>query len=134
MSCPILRSELRKAENYANQLLQTAPQYPGDWNYGNAIFYGNFVLGRIAVKRGDFARAGKYLLAAGATPGSPQLNSFGPNMTLAKELVENGQSDVALRFLALCKKFWKMDYGKLDQWSADIRGATTPDFSSNLRY
>ncbi len=39
-------------------------------------------------------------------------------MTLAKELVERGQSAVVLQYLALCKNFWKMDRGKLDEWSA----------------
>ena len=67
-------------------------------------------------------------MAAGATPGSPQLNSFGPNMTLAKELLEKGQSEVVLQYLALCKKFWKMDRGQLDEWSATIRGGGIPDF------
>ena len=126
--------EVDKAERYATQLLRVAPQYRQDWSYGNAIFYGNLVLGRISVKRGDFAAAGKYLLAAGATPGSPQLDSFGPNMSLAKELVEHGQSDAVLRYLGLCKKFWKDDDGKLDSWGEAIRGGRNPDFGSSLRY
>ena len=46
-------------------------------------------------------------MAAGATPGSPQLDSFGPNMTLAKELLEKGQPDVVLHYFALCKNFWE---------------------------
>jgi hypothetical protein len=116
-----------KAEAYAKQLLQMAPDYPKNWNYGNAIFYGNFVLGRVAVQR-DVTQANEYLLAAGATPGSPQLNTFGPNMALAKELLEKGQSEVVLQYLALCKKFWKMDRGQLDEWSATIRSGGIPDF------
>ena len=126
--------EIAKAEAYSQQLLQMAPQYPKSWNYGNAIFYGNFVLGRVAAQRGNVVQAGQYLLAAGATPGSPQLDSFGPNMTLAKELLEKGQSDVVLQYLALCKNFWKMDRGKLDEWSATVRGGGVPDFTSNLGY
>lgn len=126
--------EIDKAELYARQLLRMAPKYPKDWNYGNAIFYGNFVLGRVSVKRQDFATAGKYLLLAGATPGSPQLDSFGPNMTLANELVNNGKPDVVLQYLMLCKNFWKMDSGKLDDWSAVIRAGGKPDFSSYLSY
>src|SRR6516165_1938021 len=36
--------DIDKAEAYSEQLLQIAPQYPKDWNYGNAIYYGNFLL------------------------------------------------------------------------------------------
>jgi hypothetical protein len=123
-----------KAEAYSKQLLQMAPHYPKDWNFGNAVFYGNFVLGRISVQRGDLERAGRYLLAAGATRGSPQLDSFGPNMTLAKQLLEKNQSEVVLQYLALCKHFWKMDEGKLDKWSDIVRRHGVPDFGANLDY
>jgi hypothetical protein len=111
-----------------------ALQYPEDWNYGNAIYYGNFVLGRIAAREDNLVLAGQYLLAAGATPGSPQLDSFGPNVTLAKELIENGQSDVVLQYFAICKHLWKMDHGKLDEWGATVRKGGIPDFGSNLCY
>lgn len=37
-------------------------------------------------------------------------------MTLAKELVENNQPVVVLHYLVLCKKFWRMDNGRLDEW------------------
>lgn len=126
--------EFDKAGHYSNELLEMAPQYPKDWNYGNAVFYGNLVLGRIAVSRGNLPQAGQYLLAAGASSGSPQLNSFGPNMSLAKELLEKGQSAVVVQYFALCKKFWKMDYGKLDQWTAAARAGKVPDFGANLNY
>ena len=55
-------------------------------------------------------------------------------MSLAKELLEKNQSDVVLHYLGLCKTFWKMDRGKLDQWSATIRRGEIPDFGSNLDY
>ena len=126
--------EAEKASVYSKRLLEMAPKYTKDWNYGNAIYYGNFVLGRIAVNKDNLAQAGEYLLAAGGTPGSPQLDSFGPNMSLAKELLEKNQSDVVLHYLGLCKTFWKMDRGKLDQWSATIRRGEIPDFGSNLDY
>ncbi|HVN17324.1 MAG TPA: hypothetical protein VMU05_01080, partial [Dongiaceae bacterium] len=104
------------------------------WNYGNAIFYGNVVLGHVALQRGDLEQAGHYLLAAADTPGSPQLDSFGPNMVLAKELLDNGQSDVVLQYFALCKNFWKRDRGRLDEWSATVREGKVPDFRANLDY
>ena len=66
----------------------SAQKIKSDWNYGNALHKGNIVLGRIALERGDIAGAKEHLLAAGQTPGSPQVGSFGPNTTLAKELLE----------------------------------------------
>jgi hypothetical protein len=126
--------EMDKAGVYAKKLLQMAPEYPKDWNYGNAIFYGNLILGRVAVQRGNLKEAGQYLLAAGATPGGPGLNTFGPSMTLAKELLEKGQSDVVLQYFALCKKFWEDGHRQLDRWSAAVRAGEAPDFGPNLNY
>ena len=126
--------DLKKAADYANHLLKMAPQYPKDWNYGNAIFYSNFVLGRIAMQKGDASQAGKYLLASAATPGSPQLDSFGPNMSLANELLEKGWKDVVLQYMENCKKFWTDDHGKLDKWIAAVRAGKNPDFGANLDY
>jgi len=126
--------EFEKAAQYANELLQSAPQYKDDWNYGNALFHGNIVLGRVALQHGDIVGAKEHLLAAGETPGSPQLDSFGPNMTLAKELLEKGERDVVLTYLQSCAKFWKMGGDKLQSWMAAVRGGGMPDFGANLDY
>ena len=126
--------EIDKAESYAQRLLKMASEYPKSWNYGNAIFDGNTILGRVALRRGDTKEAERYLLAAGATPGSPQLDSFGPNMSLAKELLEKGQTDVVLKFFQLCGHFWDAQFSKLDLWSAEVRQGKIPSFGSNLNY
>jgi hypothetical protein len=123
-----------KARLYARELLQMASQYPDDWNYGNAIYYGYFVLGRVALEDGNLALAGQYLMNAASTPGSPQLNSFGPNMTLAKELLEKGQFAVVGQFLTQCKTFWKMDRGNLDTWIGLVQHGKIPAFGANLNY
>jgi hypothetical protein len=47
---------LNAAESYANELLAGAPSYPKDWNYGNAIFSGNMLLGRVALRRDKRAK------------------------------------------------------------------------------
>ena len=52
---------------YSKQLLEMARHYPNEWNYGNAIFSGNLVLGRVASREEDVAQAGEYLLAAAGT-------------------------------------------------------------------
>jgi hypothetical protein len=114
--------------------LVSTHQNPRDWDYGNAVHDGNMVLGLVALRSGSVAQAREYLLEAGKTPGSPQLNSFGTNMQLAKELVEKDERDVVLQYFDLCRKFWKMDRGRLDQWSATVRGGGTPDFGANLLY
>jgi hypothetical protein len=127
--------DLNTAENYASELLADAPSYPKDWNYGNAIFYGNMLLGRVALRRDrNVALARSLLIASGKTPGSPQLNSFGPNMSLAKDLLKAGERDTVLEFFGECSLFWKQQFSKLDQWSAMVKGGGDPDFGANLLY
>jgi tetratricopeptide (TPR) repeat protein len=123
-----------KAEQYASELLQSAQQFKNDWNYGNAVHKGNIVLGRVALRRSDMRGAKQRLLAAGETPGSPQLDSFGPNMTLAKELLEKGEREVVLAYLQSCAKFWKMGGDKLQDWIATVKAGGVPDFGGNLLY
>ena len=107
---------------------------PNNWDYGNAIHQGNLVLGRIAVSEGRLADAAKYLLAAGETPGSPQLNSFGPNMTLARDLLERGDAASVLKYFELCGKFWKMGGEFLAAWTAQVLSGGVPQFGANLQY
>jgi peroxiredoxin/tetratricopeptide (TPR) repeat protein len=118
-----------KAAESASELLGNAPQYPDDWNYGNAMHWGNIVLGRVALKEDKVEEARKRLLAAGATKGSPQLNSFGPDWDLARELVNKGEKDAVLEYIELCRKFWKLDRGALDFWAKAIRDGGVPRFT-----
>jgi RNA polymerase sigma factor (sigma-70 family) len=126
--------EIVEARNYARELMTLLPRYKGDWNYGNAIQDANLVLGRIAVREGKIEAAKRYLIAAGKSPGSPQMDSFGPNLTLAKDLLEKGERDTVLEYFTLCRKFWKMDYGKLDEWMHEVMDGKNPDFGANLLY
>lgn len=80
-----------------------------NWNYGNIIHDANQILGRGALREGKLADAKTYLLKAGATPGSPQLNSFGPRMQLARELLEKSEKETVLQYLDLVSKFWASD-------------------------
>jgi tetratricopeptide (TPR) repeat protein len=124
-----------KAETYANELLSEASQNQTNWNYGNAVFQGNMILGLVALKRdNNVSQAESYLFAAGRTPGSPQLISFGPNMSLAKDLLAAGEQDAVVDFLDECGNFWKADGGKLSDWKNTIRNGGTPNFGPNLNY
>lgn len=102
------------------------------WDYGNRIHHGNLILGRLALLEGKIDEAKSRLLLAGKTPGSPQLGSFGPNMQLAKELLERGESDVVLEYFALCKEFWGC--GDVQPWVDDVKSNRIPDFGANLAY
>jgi hypothetical protein len=126
--------EVDLAEQSANELLALARADGHSWNYGNAVHDGHLVLGLVAVERGDLARARHELLASGATPGSPQLDSFGPNMLLAKALLERGDDATVLQYFAQCRRFWETDFGALDTWTADVRAHGMPDFRANLLY
>lgn len=123
-----------KAKAYATELLMGAQADAGGWNYGNAVHKGHTVLGLVALRSDDVATARSQLLESGKTPGSPQLNSFGPNMTLANELLKRGERDVVVEYFDMCRKFWKLGGGKLDSWSKMVRNGEMPAFGANLVY
>lgn len=128
------RGRPEKAAGLAHELLSLSDAFKDDWNYGNAIHHGHLVLGRIALKEGDRESAREHLLAAGNTPGSPQLDSFGPNMLLAKEMLVVGEVETVLEYLELCDRFWAMGTSHLRWWTAMIRDGKTPNFGANLTY
>lgn len=124
--------DFKKAVAYANELLDAASKRQDDSWYGTAIHQGNLVLGRVALRTGDTQKAKAWLLKAGETPGGGTLDSFGPNMALAKELLERGEKDTVIQYLELCKRFWKNP--ALDAWLQSIKAGGTPEFGGNLVY
>ncbi len=123
-----------KTASYARELLSGVAKTKQSWNDGNALHDGNMLLGMVELKRGNSASAVRYLLEAGKTSGSPQLNSFGPNMMLADALVKNGEKTAVLEYFEQCRRFWKMGGQKLDDWTASVRGGGQPAFGANLMY
>lgn len=126
-------SAWNEARSYAQELLKASTD-PKNWNYGNAIFVGNMVLGQVVLRQGSIDASKAYLLAAGRTPGSPQLNTFGPNMSLAKDLFAAGEREVVLTFFDECRAFWRTDRGRLKQWADEVSSNRLPDFGANLLY
>lgn len=124
--------DLGKARQYATELLEAAVDAPADWNYGNAVHQANLILGRVALLDGRVEEAEAFLLQAGRTPGSPSLNSFGPNMALADALLEKGRRDSVLEYFKLCGKFWNRP--KLQDWIKSVERGGRPDFGANLVY
>jgi tetratricopeptide (TPR) repeat protein len=97
---------------------------------GDTIHDANSILGRVALENGDSVLAGKYLLKASKTKGSPVLGSFGPNMILAEQLYDAGQHKVVIDYLNNCKTFWfsrdKIDL--LDRGIGQIKNGIRPCF------
>lgn len=123
-----------EAEKLALELEGLTPRFKDNWNYGNAIQNSNVILGRLAVRDGKLEKAKEHLLAAGRSPGSPQMDTFGPNMSLALDLLEKGEKKTVLEYFEFCRKFWKMQDGKLDRWAKEVEGGKIPEFGGNLRY
>ncbi|MDQ6675765.1 MAG: hypothetical protein M3Z09_00545, partial [Acidobacteriota bacterium] len=104
---------------------------------GKADYYCNFVLGRLAILRGDVRLAEKYSLLSGQTAGDAVLNSYGPNLSLALEILKKGDASSRqsiLSFLDEIRSFWKITPQVIDEWVADIQAGTLPDFKQQLYY
>jgi hypothetical protein len=124
---------LEKAGRYANEALAESKRGVFWWT-GDAIHQGNIVLGRLALRGGEVEDAKRYLLLAGKTPGSTSLAAQGPNMALARDLLEHGESAAVLQYLEECGSFWGGNRGKLAEWMALIRAGLKPDFGANVTY
>ncbi|MTB52580.1 M48 family metallopeptidase [Lewinella sp. W8] len=124
-----------RARHLAEEYLIMARKHPDSWNYGNAIHCANTVLGLLALENGRTDEAVVYLHRAGATPGSPQLNSFGPNMLLAKELIEAGRVESVLAYLEQCRKFWRGPMvEKIAEWHLALLNGEELDYAGHLKY
>ena len=132
--CAFDDGDFELARQLATETLELAQRFPEDWNYGNAVHDGNVVLGRLALLDGNSELAIEHLQKAGQTPGSPQLNSFGPNMTLARDLLQNGGWDPVYDYLEQCRVFWKLERGRIDRWQELVLAKQVPDFGANLYF
>jgi hypothetical protein len=123
-----------KAQELAKENLELAAIYRCNWNYGNAIHDTNRVLGLISLKNGDIESAADFLLRAGKSTGSPQLDTFGPELDLADALLKQGEMEPVKVYLKDIKSFWEMNNGKVDVWLSEIEKGEKPElnrFSGN---
>jgi hypothetical protein len=110
----------------ATEYLNLAMTYRCNWNYGNAVHDGNRYLGLVSLHAGRVENAARFLELAGKTPGSPQLDSFGPDLDLADELLKRGQTIAVEHYLTDVKAFWRLDHGQVDRWLAAIAAGERP--------
>jgi len=125
---------LEEAGNYANELLVLLPRFSTIWDHDHAVQTAHSVLGRIALREGRLDDAKRHLLESANHGGSGPMSSFGPDMSLAKELIEEGERAAVLEYFGLCRRFWRMERGRLNQWAQDVSAGKLPDFGPNLGY
>ncbi len=127
--------DIAKAKKYGNEMLRlSSDSSAGSWNYGNMLHHGHLIMGLVALREGNLDAAKQHLRGAGDTPGSPQLDSFGPNMSLAKELLEKGERQIVLDYFKQCARFWGPSRNELVSWAKEVRAGKIPDFGPNLDY
>ncbi|MFC1761180.1 hypothetical protein ACFL6U_03770 [Planctomycetota bacterium] len=119
------KKDYSKVKLLCDKYLNLANKRKRNWNYGNAIHDANIYLGLVALKESDIKLANMYLLKAGGTPGSPQLNSFGPSFVLARKLLENGEKEAVLKYLDSVEVFWA-NPEELAKWKQEINEGNLP--------
>jgi hypothetical protein len=122
----VMAEDWARVRETAERVLADNESCTRTFEYGNAIHWANIALGFAALARDDLAAASEYLVRAGKTRGSPQLNSFGPDRDLARALLARGQRTAVLSYLAECRHFWEREEALIDAWRGAIeRGEST---------
>ena len=137
------RGDTATSRRLAQEYLSAAPRFLCNWNYGNAVHNANAVLGLIALQEGHREAAVRYLLAAGLSGGSPQLDTFGPSLLLAKRLAETGEFEAVAAYVRSVRRFWEAedttilgfigsrDAQPMSTWLEKLASRKVPDFGMN---
>jgi hypothetical protein len=123
------RKKLEEVEPQARELLTLAAQNPTDREYGNAIFFGNLALSRVALRQGNKREAARLLLLASEAPPTDLLRYGHIDTDLPFELVDWGERDAVAQFLERCARFNRVEERMAD-WAAQIRKGINPDLAA----
>ena len=114
-----------EAGKHAKQYLNLATAYRCNWNHGNAIHDANRYLGLISIKRKDIDKAAEYLLRASQTPGSMQIDAFGPELDLANQLLKHGKQEEVITYLKKVDVIWNNNQ-QVAKWINKIEAGQKP--------
>ena len=104
------------------------------WDRGEAIHDANMILGEIALSEGKTKEAGQFLIEAGKVTGGLTLSSYGPDLALAKDLLDLGENQAVLTFFEECNVFWTTGRDSLVQWKKAIQAGQKPDFGPGFHF
>jgi hypothetical protein len=110
----------------ARELLELAQRVPGALHSGYAVFEGNIMLGKVALRKGHKREAARYLLAAADAPASDELRHSTILMNLPRTLIDWGERDAVVQFLdRIASK--TLGAKEFQDWAAQIRKGENPD-------
>jgi hypothetical protein len=118
--------EVDRAREYAQEALRRAAQQSDE--SGKQTYYGNTVLGLLALRENRVTEANMYLLASVNVDSWTALKQQGPNLKLASRLLDRLQREVVVRYLEECKKLWPAGEMKLSEWQDTIRQGSRPSW------
>ena len=99
-------NELKRARSFAEAVLNEKKDDSGDgWrDTDKAIYYGNALLGRVALREGNTAKAKEHLAASLTFPEDSDFELRELNLDLAAELLAKGEKQAVLDYLARAEK------------------------------
>ena len=100
------------ARNYIQQYENLRNALPVSQQSGDALHQINIAKGWLALRDADDKSAIHFLIESTKVKGSPLLSSFGPDMTMVRELYKRGKIQATLDYLTLSESFWKSDSAK----------------------
>lgn len=95
-----------EAMAFSDALLTAATRVDADEPDADLVHHAHILRGKVLVQRGDAAAAATELLAAGEPDASPVLGSFGPDLSLAWQLLELGEDVAVIGYLRRIAAFW----------------------------
>jgi hypothetical protein len=129
-----LLGEYEKAEVLALRAVIASSKSTPTIAVGDVFHQGNLILGRIALKSGDVDKAKAFLINSAKTSDAPVLAAFGPNMMLAKQLLDRGERDIVLEFLNMCSSLWQSENHEAEKWIYEIKNGRIPEFANAFLY
>lgn len=123
-----------EARQHIFELQTMLPSIEGNWDYPSAAATVEIVLGRLALQGGDIEGSKRHLIGAASGRTSATMSSFGPNMSLARDLLVAGEKQAVLDYFEACSEFWESGAARLDEWAMYVNAGRIPDFGANLDY
>ena len=121
---------MEKATTYSNEALRQAAADREAFDREEVFNKCNTILGLIALRSGDIQLAKQYLIESGKENQKMSPTSPGPDMSLAGELLKQGEDDSVIQYFHQCAGFWTDGRDLLIKWEQEVKGGRTPDFEN----